>query len=52
MPKDVSEYTPEELQEMGRKVVLRRQKDSERNAEKRTLVKQLLAAHKAGKIKL
>jgi len=52
MPKTLSDYTDQELIEIGRKTVQQRLRDSERNKEKAEVMKQLWARYKEGKIKV
>jgi len=50
MPKQLSEYTPQELQEIGKKVVQTRIKDAEKGKERNAIVSALVKAWKDGKI--
>ena len=52
MVKQLSEYTKEELQDIGRKEVERRIKYSGKEKETRALMSNLLRLYKEGKIKL
>ena len=50
MVKDVNDYTPEELLEIGKKAVQARQKEAKRNKERAALTNSLVKAWREGKI--
>ena len=50
--KDISEYTPEELQRIGKTTVLSRQKQALKDQEKNEVLKKAWALYKEGKLKI
>ena len=52
MSKDIKEYTPEELQAIGKRVVEARQKVAAKEAENRKIMKKLWKLYQDGKVKV
>jgi len=52
MSKDIKEYTPEELQAIGKRVVEVRQKVAAKEAENRKIMKKLWKLYQDGKVKV
>ena len=52
MSKDIKEYTPEELQAIGKHVVEIRQKVAAKEAENRKIMKKLWKLYQDGKVKV
>ena len=50
MPKAISDYTPQELQEIGRKIVEARLRDAEAGKEKAKILSSIYKAWKEGKV--